>query len=171
VNPHHGSEYDEYGVKYGGPAPASLAGWDALVNGDRVLVGSARTVPPIPAHVGQIEPPRWQCLDGDPVTFHTFSGWRVWSPREVVGASPHQWVVIAGQLQRVGDGVLLCSLSGCNDSARVEGVTWPPPTLPPGMQQDWSDPVWLARVRDGEIIDLTRIIRPANLLPKTGNGA
>jgi hypothetical protein len=160
-NPHHGSAYDEYGVKYSGPAPASLSSWSAISEDGKVAVGDARPAPPIRVRTGGVGDESRHCTGTDQVTVHTFPGWRIWqSPRGLVAAAHSDWELVAGHLQRIGNQVMLCSLAGCDDVAPVEGVTWPPPVLVGSMEQAYPDLVWLVRVRDGHIVDFTRIIKP-----------
>jgi len=168
-DPFDGSRYDEHGVKYGGPAPKSLPGWIAIVQGGDALVGPARPVPPIRLGAGLVteEPPLPQpCVDTDRVTVHTFNGWQIWeSPRELLAAAPTGWVLAEGQLQVVGDSVRFCSIGGCDDSAQVGDVSLPPASLAP-LTKEWPDRVWMLRVRNRQFTDLTRIIRrPGSDLP------
>lgn len=161
-NPNHGSRWDEYGVKIGGPAPAGLASWEVNVQSSRVFLGAQRPAPPRDAPVlGPPESERdWCTAPEESVMFHTFDGWRVWdSPSEAVEARPEGWILLEGELLAALDGrsVLLCAFAGCADAAVAANLEVPPPN----MDQEFG-PLgglrFIARVRDGALVDVTRVV-------------
>lgn len=157
-NPHHGSKWDEYGVKLGGPAPAGLASWETAVQGSRVFIGEVRPAPPIgtePAGPPEIE--RVWCRSDDGVVVHTFDGWPVWdSVGEAIEAAPTGWILVEGRLVPQGGGIVrLCSPSDCTDGVDT-GIEPPSPEV--ARLDPWLDPRFLARVRDGTLVDITRIV-------------
>lgn len=162
-NPNHGSKWDEYGVKLGGPAPAGLASLEVSVRSSRVFLGAPRPAPPLdtPPH-GPREVDRDWCIGGqDAVIFHTFDGWMPWdSPTAAVEAAPEGWILLEGELvvAPAGDSVLLCALDGCADSVVATNVEVPHPRQ---MDVRFSPLVgrrFIARVRDGALVDVTRVV-------------
>lgn len=158
-DPFHGAKWDEYGVRLDGPAPGGLISWSTQTVGDRVVIGAARPAPPMgtqPSGPSTIE--RDFCTGEDPVIVHRFAGWPIWdSPREALAAAPSDWILVAGRLAPQNDGtVALCALDGCADSVLADGVEIPPPNR--FAFDPWPDELYLARVRDGRITDLTRVI-------------
>jgi hypothetical protein len=163
-NPNHGSKWDEYGLKMGGPAPFGLVTHEVVVQGSLVLVGKARPgAPPEVRHAGKSEAERDWCQlpDDDQVTYHRFEGWHVWdSPAEAVREAPvDRWILLEGALAVVAgeDGVRLCALDGCGDSALAANVERPEANrqfgpLGPGR--------FIARVRDAALVDVTRVVVP-----------
>ncbi|MEO6294325.1 MAG: hypothetical protein ABIP01_02585 [Candidatus Limnocylindria bacterium] len=161
-NPEHGSKWDEYGVKLGGPAPAGLASLEVSVRSSRVFLGAPRPAPPLdtPPH-GPAEFDREWCRLPQERVFHTFDGWEVWeSPNAAIEAAPERWILLEGELviAPAGDSVLLCALDGCADSVVATNVE-----VPHARQMDvrFSPLVgrrFIARVRDGALTDVTRIV-------------
>lgn len=156
-DPRHGSRWDEYGVKLDGPAPAGLGSWVVSLQGSRVFVGESHPPPPLGApNDGR---PDEHCTNEDQPIIHAFTGWQVWdSPTDAVEASPAGWILIDGGLAPQRDGtVMLCSLAGCGDAVVADGVQAPTPEV---LALDpWPDTRYLARVRDGRLVDLTQIVR------------
>lgn len=162
-NPNHGSRWDEYGVRTGGPAPFDLATYEATVEGGRVLVGAARAG----AQVGDRPPNEEEstldwCLlpdDEDDVVFHRFEGWRVWdSPAEAVREAPtDRWILLAGQLAAFGGeaGVRLCALDSCDEAAPTTNVER-------AERNDRFGPLvgsrFIAHVRHGALVEVTRVV-------------
>ena len=168
-NPNHGSKWDEYGVRIGGPAPAGLASWEVDLRSSRVLVGSPRPAPPLDAPVfGPPEHERDWCVPAeDPVVFHTFDGWEVWkSPTAAVEAAPDEWILVEGQLvaDRVEQRVLLCGLAGCADSVVAANVAVPPPDMDPRFGP-LGGSRFIAHVRDGALDDVTRVVYVEHFAP------
>lgn len=62
-SPHHGSKWDEYGVRIGGPAPEGLRSYELHADGDQLLIGNLRSAPP--ATVRATGPP-----EGGPAVVH-----------------------------------------------------------------------------------------------------
>ena len=161
-NPNHGSRWDEYGVRIGGPAPAGLSSWDVHVQSSRVFLGAPRPAPPSDAPVsGPPEHERDWCVPAeDPVVFHTFDGWEVWdSPTAAVEAAPDDWVLLEGELiaDRVQGRVRLCGLAGCADSVVAANVDVPPPDMDPRVGP-LGGVRFIAHVRDGTLVDVTRVV-------------
>ena len=159
-NPHHGSTWDEFGVRLGGPAPTGLASWAMLVQGDRVELGAGPAAPASNARPFG-PPPEERAWCRDPkadVVSHDFEGWRIWaSPAAAVQSAPAGWILLEGELvaDRLSGRVLLCALHGCADAAVVRGVEMPEAGLefgPLGVDR------FIARVGDRELTDLTRIV-------------
>lgn len=163
-NPMHGSKWDEYGFKLGGPAPAGLASWEVNVQGSRILLGTIRSAPPLGAPIhGPPEVERKWCMGlGGDVIVHTFDGWERWdSPSEAVASAPTGWVLIDGSLVALGGEVRLCALDGCDDSALAPNLDAPPPDMPMAEQfGPLGEGPFIARVRDGVLIDVTRVVAP-----------
>ena len=159
-NPHHGSKWDEYGVKLGGPAPTGLPSVEVSVRGARIFLGAPRPAPPLdtPVH-GPAEVDREWCLEPrDGVVFHTFDGWQVWeSPSAAVEAEPEGWILLEGELvvAPTGDSVNVCAAAGCADSVIATNVEVPPADMefgPLGGER------FIARVRDNALVNVTRIV-------------
>ena len=168
-NPNHGSRWDEYGVKLGGPAPAGLASWEVTVRSSRVFLGSPRPAPSLdtpPSGPEEFER-EWCVAPGDPVVVHTFEDWEVWdSPTEAVDAAPDRWILLAGEL--VADPaerrVRLCGVTGCDDSVVAANVDMPPPDMDPRVGP-LGGSRFIARVRDGALVDVTRVVVPGQAAP------
>ena len=158
-NPEHGSKYDEYGLKLGGPAPTGLPSYETRASGGRIFVGSLGEPPAIEeGHTGPREFDRdWCTFPEDDVLFHTFDGWQVWdSPTDAVAAAPDGWILLAGGLALRDGEVVLCSLGGCADAviaANVEEPVNPDPVFGPLFGERF-----IARVRDGALTDVTRVL-------------
>ena len=168
-NPNHGSRWDEYGVKIGGPAPAGLASWEVDVQSSRVFLGAPRPAPPLDAPAsGPPEHERdWCVAEEDPVVFHTFDGWEVWdSPTAALEAAPEDWILLEGELaaDRTEGRVLLCGLAGCADSALAANVDMPPPDMDPRVGP-LGGTRFIAHVRDGTLVDVTRVVFLKDAVP------
>jgi hypothetical protein len=158
-NPEHGSTYDEYGLKIGGPAPTGLPAYEVRVVGSRVIVGPLGAAPPPDApHSGPSASDRDRCMGaGDGVVYHTFEGWQVWgSPTAAVEAAPEGWILLAGELALEDGQVVVCARSGCDDSARATHVE--PPADPDMEFGPLIGERFIARVRDGALTDVTRVL-------------
>jgi hypothetical protein len=159
-NPHHGSKWDEYGVKLGGPAPSGLPSWEVTVQGGRILLGSMRPAPPLntsprgPSEINR----EWCTHPEDEVIAHTFDGWRLWdSPTAAVEAASENWILLEGELvaSPAENAVRLCALDGCADSVLATNVEMPPRDdefgpLGPGQ--------FIAHARDRALHDVTRVV-------------
>jgi hypothetical protein len=163
-NPAHGSKWDEYGVKIGGPAPAGLASWEVSVVSSRVLLGETRAAPQLdaPVHGPPSHEREWCNGFAGGAIFHTFDGWERWdSPTAAVASAPSGWVLLEGSLVARGGEVRLCALDGCDDSVIAANVDPPQPGTPSagafGPLSEWS---YIARVRDGVLTDVTRTVAP-----------
>lgn len=157
-NPHHGSKWDEYGVRLGGPAPAGLPSWETAVQGGRVFIGDVRPAPPMGTEpAGPPEAEREWCGPDDGVVVHTFDGWPAWdSVVEAIEAAPAGWILLEARLVRQGGGrVRVCSPTDCNDGVNA-AIEPPPPEV--ARLDPWPDPRFLARVRNGTLVDITRIV-------------
>jgi hypothetical protein len=157
-NPQHGSRWDEYGARMGGPAPAGLPSWDVTVRGGQIHLGSPTAAPPLDTPpFGPEEFERVWCVEPeDPVVFHTFDGWQVWdSPTAAIEAPPEGWILLEGGLATVAGRVHICALTGCEDSAVAANVDVPPP----GMQfGPLGEGRFIARVREGVLVDVARVV-------------
>jgi hypothetical protein len=160
-DPRHGSRWDESGARLTGPAPAPLHSWQTAARGGRLVIGS-----PQPA-TGEApeEPIGLHCVGDDPVSFHEFPDWDVWtSPRAAVDAGQVGWFLLDGRLVPQRDGtVWLCALAGCDDSIPAEWI--PAPDADVLALDPWPDTRYLARARHGRLIDLAQIIRREDLRP------
>ena len=163
-NPHHGSKWDEYGAKLGGPAPAALPSWEVAVQGGRLVLGASRPGPPLGTPVsGPPEHERAWCVGPDAdVEVHRFEGWRRWdSPTAAVAAEPEGWILLDGLLvaDRAAGEVRLCAPADCDDSALAANVEVPPPELDPRFGP-LSEGTFIAQVRDGALTNVTRTAAP-----------
>ena len=156
-NPEHGARYDEYGLRVGGPTPAGLPSYQIRIAGSQVTVGEPRDPPPFEAaHHGPPEIEREWCTVERPTLFHTFDGWEAYdSPTAAVEAAPEGWILLNAALAQRDDGVVLCSLSGCADAVRATNVETPPPDM---EFSPFFGERWIARVRDGALADVTRVL-------------
>lgn len=159
-NPHHGSRWDEYGVRLGGPTPTGLRSYDLRAAGDRLILGLLRDAPPTTMRAsGPLEQDRQWCLGDDAaVIYHQFEGWRVWdSPTDAVAAAPTGWILLEGVLvaDRDEGRVLLCAPAGCEDRAVAANVELPPPNLRFGPLGPGR---FIAQVRDGQLVGVSRVI-------------
>lgn len=158
-NPHHGSHWDEYGRRFGGPAPSDLPSWEVHVRGSRLVLGARRAWPPVAMPAGPPESEREWCFgDEADVVFHTFDGWELWtSPGAAIEAAPPGWILIEGALEigRANGRAILCALDGCADAALATAVFLPEP----GMEFAPHGPDrFIAQVRDGALLNLTRVV-------------
>src|SRR3990170_6034464 len=133
-NPNHGSKWDEYGVRLGGPAPTGLPSWEVTVRSSRVFLGAPRAAPAMgtPHHGPPDHEREWCTAPGDPVIFHTFEDWQLWdSPTAAVEEAPEGWILLDGRLTVAPDraSVLLCSRTGCADAVAATNVEVPPPDM------------------------------------------
>ena len=161
-NPNHGSKWDEYGIRLGGPAPTGLPSWEVAVRSSRVFLGELREAPPMGTpHHGPPEHERTWCVaPADPVVFHTFEDWQLWdSPTAAVEAAPDGWILLDGTLAIAPDGarVLLCSPTGCADSVVATNVEVPPPDMDPQFGP-LGGSRFIGRVRDGALTDVTSVV-------------
>jgi hypothetical protein len=159
-DPRHGSTFDENGVKINGPAPAGLAGYDVSRGGDRIVVGAAYAGPAVgTTPVGPPAEDRGQCFGGDPVIIHTFPDWPVWdSPAAALaGVDGSDWFLVRGRLEPRGDGTVnFCPPDDCDQPVVVNGVRLAP--RDPSAESLTAAQTFLARLRDGQIVDLTYIV-------------
>ena len=158
-NPEHGSKYDEYGFKVGGPAPTGLPSYATRIEGGRVVVTELREPPPPDArHSGPSEGDREWCVDAESERlFHTFAGWQAWdSPTEAVEAAPEGWILLNAQLALRDGAVVLCGArDGCADSVVAANID------PTDAEREFG-PLFgerfIAQVRDGQLVGVTRVL-------------
>jgi hypothetical protein len=77
-----------------------------------------------------------------------------------VASAPEGWILLNGRLAAEGGRIVLCAVGDCTDAAPAAGITAivvgrPGDPVPPGVDE-W----FIARVRDGELADLTRVLPP-----------
>ena len=156
-NPEHGARYDEYGLRVGGPTPAGLPSYETYIAGSQVIVGEPRNPPPFEQpHTGPPEIEREWCMFPGQARFHRFDGWEAFdSPTAAVEAAPEGWILLNARLAQRDDGVVLCALSDCADAVRATNVESPPPDMEFGP---FFGERWIARVRDGALADVTRVL-------------
>lgn len=159
-NPHHGSKWDEYGVRIGGPAPTGLPSFHVEIRDDRLVIGALRPAPPTDRRAsGPPEHERAWCMGDDAaVTYHEFDGWRVWdSPADAVAEAPEGWILLEGELNADPDErrVYVCAMAGCGDRALAANVEMPPPNLEFGPLGGGR---FLARVHEDELIGVSRVV-------------
>jgi hypothetical protein len=161
-NPEHGSTYDEYGFKIGGPAPTGLPSYTTTVEGARVVVRELQAAPPPDApHTGPDEVDRDRCFEPEHERlWHTFDGWSAWdSPTAAVQASPDGWILLDGHLSLRDGAIVLCAKDGCADSALAANVD------ATNAEREFG-PLFgerfIAQVRDGALVGVTRVM-PAEL--------
>ena len=159
-NPHHGSKWDEYGIRIGGPAPTGLRSHDLRVEGDRLDLGPLRNaVPTTVRHSGPPEHEREWCFGDDaPVSYHRFEGWRLWhSPAGAMARAPGGWILLEGELvaDRDDGRVFLCASTGCEDRAPTANVELPPPDMEFGPLGAGR---FIAQVHDGQLVGVSRVI-------------
>lgn len=164
-DPRHGSTFDENGAKITGPAPAGLAGYDVSRDGDRIVVGAAYAGPAVGTEpVGPPAEDRGQCVGDDPVIIHTFPDWPVWdSPAAALaGVEGSDWFLVRGRLEPRGDGTVnFCPPDDCDQPIVMNGIRLAP--RDPSAESLAAAQVFLARMRDGQIVDLTYIVSPEAL--------
>ena len=158
-NPEHGSKYDEFGFRIGGPAPTGLYAYETVAEGDRLLVAAPGQPPAFDERsTGPAEGEREWCfgLDG-PIVYHEFESWPAWdSPSAAVESEADGWVLLNGELVADAGEVWLCSLNGCADRAFAAGVIAPPD---PDMEfGPLGGERFIARVRDGVLVNVTRVM-------------
>ena len=159
-NPHHGSKWDEYGVRIGGPAPEGLRSYEVEPAGGRLLIGDLHPAPPTTVRAaGPPEGDRDWCMGDDAdVLYHRFEGWRVWdSPADALAEAPEGWILLEGDLLADPEQgrVYLCAKAGCEDRATAANVEVPPP----GMEFGPLGPGrFIAQVRDGQLIGVSHVI-------------
>ena len=161
-DPYHQSRWDEYGVKLDGPAPRGLPSWELTAGQGGLELGELLDAPALdaPIHGPPTLERTWCSGREGPVTYHTFEDWTVWdSPSAAVEEAPGGWILLEGGLSAdpATGQVLLCSLAGCEDSAVAATVQ----RLPPGgdFPAVPVTPYFIARVEDGALVNLTRVIR------------
>jgi len=160
-SPSYGSLYDEHGAKMGGPAPTGLAAYDVTVAGGVIRVGALEEPPGRDEHSDRPMPADdLRCFGLDaPVVYHTFDGWAVWdSPSDALAAEPDDWILLEGALVVDGDAVYLCALDGCADRALAAGI--PAATDDEIALGHLSGQRFIAHVRDGALVNVTRTIYP-----------
>lgn len=156
-NPEHGSQYDEYGRRLGGPAPTGLPAYSTALDGDQVVIGELQPAPPYDApHAGPDGNEREWCRDlTDERAYHTFEGWDAWrSPTDAVTAAPDGWILLEGHLALAEGSVVLCALDGCGDSAVAANVD---PTDADREFGPLFGDRFIAQVHDGELVGVTRV--------------
>ena len=157
ADPAYGSRYDAGGFKFYGPAPTGLPAYEITVVGSTVRVGDLQPAPPRDAGPGRVGQPDL-CFLPD-VTFHTFEGWPVHeSPIDAVASEPDGWILLAGELAVIEAGIFMCAIDTCAEAAPIDGID---ETLFRDQLSPFRGTRFIARVRDGALVDVTRVL-PAN---------
>ena len=161
-NPEHGSRYDEFGLKIGGPAPTGLPAYTVSVEGNRAVVGALQAAPPPDApHSGAADFDRQWCNDPEHARiFHTFEDWEAWdSPTAAAQAAPDGWILLQGELALRGGAVVVCGARGCADDSVVAA------NIDPTDAEREFGPLFgdrfIAQVHDGVLTGVTRVM-PSN---------
>ena len=81
-------------------------------------------------------------------------------------SAPEDWILLEGELiaDREEGQVRLCGLAGCADSAVAANVDMPPPDMDPRVGP-LGGPRFIAHVRDGTLVDVTRVMFLGNAAP------
>ena len=157
-----GGGWDEWGVLHRGPPPSGLGTFSwKLRLGDEThatgidVTGFAGRVP------GRAKSDGRSMFDGcDPSNwlFHTFDGMTPLTPAAAVASSPGGWVLLRGRIDFAG--LRLCSEdAACLEPAHVADLRIPGNYPHVELVERTSD--YLARVRDGALMELTRVVQPA----------
>ena len=165
-NPDHGSKWDEFGFKIGGPAPTGLPRYAVERDGTEVIVGALGPPPAVDEpHAGPEEIEREWCLSPDEaaVTYHTFDDWQVWdSPTAAVAAAPDGWILLEGHLAAADGEIVLCGDAECQDSVKPANLEPLDPSMPPQFGPLYGER-FLAQVSDGQLVGFTRVM-PIDIL-------
>ena len=157
-----GGGWDEWGVLHRGPPPSGLGTFSwKLRLGDEThatgidVTGFAGRV------AGRAKSDGRSMFDGcDPSNWlsHTFDGVKRLTPAAAVASSPSGWVLMRGRIDFAGQ--RLCSEdAGCLKPAHVADLQ--SPGAYPYVDQIERTADYLARVRDGALVELTRTVQPA----------
>jgi hypothetical protein len=168
----HEAHFDEYGDWHSaGPAPTGLATFAFEVverdaAGDPASIRVLAMQEPSPEGSAPVTDPSRPafCPPDDEFVGHTIDGSVIWdSPADAAAAQPGGWIALEGTLLVASDGfVQLCAeVQGerCEEGAVVrgiDGVGLLVNVLRPLPGTGYEEPgLWLARVRDGILDDLT----------------
>lgn len=162
-SPAYGSMYDEHGARISGsgPAPTGLAAYDVSSADDGLRVGRLNPVPDPAERSDRTMPDTNDRCRGPEaaVAYHTFEGWTVWdSPSEAVAATSDDWILLEGTLVVDLGVVYLCALDGCADRAIAADI--PALTEEEVALGHLSGLRFIGHVRDGALVNLTRVIVP-----------
>jgi hypothetical protein len=167
-DPFHGSKWDEFGDYALGPAPTGLVTYEfSVVSGDQNQV---QVDGPIPSHprgflTQPFQPAGPFCQSTADMVLPAFPEAVSSSPAGVVAAAPEGWVAVRGTLlATAGKPARLCAAvaeGACVDAGPVSGVdvTGLVSALRgPGTVETIAGP-WIAQVRAGALVHLTRVPR------------
>jgi hypothetical protein len=167
-DPFHGSKWDEFGDYALGPAPTGLVTYEiSVVSG---LQNHVHVDGPIPSHprgflTHPFQPAGSFCRSTSLMVLPDVLRDASSSPAEVVAAAPTGWVAVRGiLLATAGQPARFCAAvadGACLDAAPVSGVdiTGLVSTLRgPGTTVTTVGP-WIAQVRAGAFVHLTRVPR------------
>lgn len=160
-NPEHGAQYDEYGIRIGGPAASGLPPYASTTYGTQVVVGALQEAPPFETpHEGPGAQDRdWCRPPEEDVVFHTFEGWDAWdSPTAAIAAAPSGWILLEGHLALRDGAVVVCGAAGCSDAVVAANID---PTDADREFGPLFGDRFIAQVHDGELVGVTRV-RPAD---------
>jgi hypothetical protein len=162
---YHGSKWTEDGVYMLGPAPTGLATYETNVVGDGTVEVGAQLAPSPRGTATDFTPPGPFCNGSPDMIYASLPSDRFDSPAAAIEASPDGWIAVRGRLAATIPGDVLCSTDPsqkgpvCADSAWVDGLDLPPVG---DLPESVTSGLFLARVQDGSLVDLTRVPRPAN---------
>ena len=161
---YHGSKWTEDGVYMLGPAPTGLATYETNVLADGTVGVGAQLAPSPRGTATDFIPPGPFCVGSNDTIYPSLPNDRFDSPSAAIEAAPDGWIAVRGWLVATTPGdVFLCSTDPsqkgavCADSAWVDGLDLPPVG---DLPESVASGLFLARVHDGSLVDLTRVPRP-----------
>jgi hypothetical protein len=167
-DPFHGSKWDEFGDYALGPAPTGLVTFEfSVVQG---LLAKVHVDGPIPSHprgfqTQPLQPPGPFCQSTSGMVLPDVLRNASSSPADVVAAAPAGWVAVRGTLiATAGQPARLCGAAAdgaCVDATPVSGVDVMGlvSTLRGSGTTVTIEGPWIAQVRAGALVHLTRVPR------------
>ena len=155
-----GGGWDEWGALQRGPPPSGLGSFSwQLRLGDETHATGIDVTGFSGRVAGRAKSDGRSMFDGcDPSNwlFHTFDGVKPLTPAAAVASSPNGWVLLRGRIDFAG--LRLCSEdAACLEPADVTDLRSPGDY--PFMAQVERTADYLARVRDGALVELTWVVR------------
>ncbi|MEO8639394.1 MAG: hypothetical protein ABI458_05720 [Chloroflexota bacterium] len=155
-----GGGWDEWGALGSGPPPSGLGSfsWKLRLGDDAHATGIDVT-----GFAGRVSGraksdgrSMFQGCDPSNWLFHTFDGVKPLTPAAAVASSPGGWVLLRGRIDFAG--LRLCSEdAACLKPAHVADLQ--SPGAYPYVEQIERTADYLARVRDGALVELTWVVR------------